>query len=118
MTYILLLLMPTLYTNVASSDFSHAQQTPAIVTPGARAVYSCRIFPVADGFGYDIIVNGKTKIHQPVIPGIPGNHPFSSRQDALKISQLVIKKLQAGVALPNISRKELEQQKIKMPKTE
>lgn len=116
MTYTWLLLISTLFAKVESADISSFQQKPDAVANASRAVYSCRIFQVPDGFGYDVIVNGKTKIHQPIIPGLPGNHPFASREDAWKISQLVIKKMQAGIALPNITRKELEQQKIKIPK--
>ncbi|MBL0329129.1 MAG: DUF4907 domain-containing protein [Bacteroidetes bacterium] len=37
------------------------------------------------GWGYDIYVDGKRNIHQPIIPGIAGNNAFSS-EEAAKIT--------------------------------
>ena len=34
------------------------------------------VFQVLDGWGYDIHVDGKRLIHQPIIPVIPGNKVF------------------------------------------
>src|SRR5687767_6963704 len=36
------------------------------------------------GWGYDIYINGKRAIHQPIIPAIPGNNSFSSEEKARK----------------------------------
>lgn len=66
------------------------------------------VFTLPDGrYGYDIYQNKRLRIHQPQIPCIQGNRGFASRQDAQKLAGLVIKKIQAGQALPSVTMKEL-----------
>ena len=73
-----------------------------------------RIIP-SDGntYGYDILVNNKILIHQPNIPGRPGNKGFAVKGDAEKVAMLIIKKLQRGIMPPATSTKELDSLKIK-----
>lgn len=113
MTYTWLLLAATFLSRVEQAPLS-PQSPVQTVKP---AVYTYRVFPSGNGFGYDVIVNGKPKVHQPLIPGLSGNYPFATREDALKIATLVVKKLQAGQTLPSVSREELIKQKIKIPRT-
>lgn len=119
MTYTWLLLVSALWTRGELNDIPvcRFQADKPARTQETPALYTIRVFAAGNGFGYDILVNGKAKIHQPVIPGLNGNQPFSSREDAWKIASLVIKKMQAGRSLPSVSREELVQQKIKIPKT-
>jgi hypothetical protein len=44
-------------------------------------------------YGFDIIVNGKTFIHQPIIPTWQGIQYFSSAEAASKVAFLMVKKL-------------------------
>lgn len=44
-------------------------------------------------FGYDIILNGRTIIHQTNIPGMPGNKGFDSKDQAQMVGDIVIRKL-------------------------
>ncbi|MBY0426967.1 MAG: DUF4907 domain-containing protein [Cytophagales bacterium] len=59
-------------------------------------------------WGYNILINGKLKIHQPNIPGIPGESGFKSKLSALKTAELAIKKIKQGLMPPTISTEELK----------
>ena len=67
------------------------------------------VLPVAmaQGWGYEIKVDGKTFIHQETIPAIPGNKSFISREDALKTGDAVMKKLLKGT-LPSLTPEEVK----------
>ena len=64
-------------------------------------------------YGYDILVKNNILIHQPNIPGRPGNKGFQTKGDAEKVALLIIKKLQQGIMPPATSTKELDSLKIK-----
>jgi hypothetical protein len=73
-----------------------------------------RIIPSeGNTYGYDILVKNKILIHQPNIPGRPGNKGFAVKGDAEKVAMLIIKKLQHGMMPPATSTKELDSLKIK-----
>jgi hypothetical protein len=44
-------------------------------------------------WGYEILVNRKTYIHQEFIPALEGNQPFQSKKDALKVGRAVLQKV-------------------------
>ena len=58
-----------------------------------RHGYYVNVFKSEGGWGYDILYNNKTIIHQPFIPAIDGQKPFSTKLLAEKTSHLVINKL-------------------------
>ena len=60
------------------------------------------------GFGYDIILDGHTYVHQPNIPAIPGNNGFSSERSARKVAELVSFKIRNNIMPPTIEVKELD----------
>ena len=48
--------------------------------PYAKAQIITKIIPSENNtFGYDILVNGKTLVHQPSIPAMSGNRGFSTK---------------------------------------
>jgi hypothetical protein len=55
--------------------------------------YYVNVFESEGGWGYDILYNNKTIIHQPFIPAVDGQKPFSTKLLAEKTSRLVINKL-------------------------
>ena len=74
---------------------------------------SYRLITNADhSYGYDVYIDGRLRIHQPVIPGMMGTRGFSRRSDAKKVAGLAIKKLQKGVIPPTIGRRELDSLRI------
>lgn len=65
-----------------------------------------KTFHVDNGFGYLIISEEKILIKQSYIPAIQENKPFYSKEDADKVANLVINKLQNKTS-PTVSLKEL-----------
>ncbi|UYQ93857.1 DUF4907 domain-containing protein [Chitinophaga horti] len=63
-------------------------------------------FATAGGWGYNIQADGKTYIHQDRIPVLAGNHAFRSKEDAMSVGRLMMKKLAARQS-PAISEQEL-----------
>jgi hypothetical protein len=64
-------------------------------------------------YGYDIMVKGRLLVHQPTIPGMPGNKGFARKSNAEKVARLVMKKIQKGLMPPTIEKRELDSLKIK-----
>jgi hypothetical protein len=62
-------------------------------------------------YGYDILSDGKLLIHQPSIPGMPGNKGFKSKQSSEKVAQLVISKVKKGEMPPTVTKEELQKLK-------
>lgn len=62
----------------------------------------------SQGWGYDIYVNGKKTIHQPIIPAVPGNTPFKTGNDAQKVGLFAMDKMLKQGSLPTILIKELD----------
>ncbi|WP_158618244.1 DUF4907 domain-containing protein [Chitinophaga lutea] len=90
------------------------------VLPGA-VFFSCkgkkdllRLAPVHTGssWGYQIFRNNRPVIYQAEIPAIAGHHPFSSKEEAMRVGRLVMKKLQHGES-PAVSPRELDSMGIR-----
>jgi len=65
-----------------------------------------------EGWGYEIKVDGKTKIKQEFIPAIQGNLPFDSEMEARRIGELVVAKMKR-YSLPTITKHDLDSLQIK-----
>ena len=63
-------------------------------------------------FGYDI-EGSSIRIHQPNIPGMPGNKGFRSKADAEKVAQLVAFKIRNNISPPSITSQELDSLGVK-----
>lgn len=61
-----------------------------------------------------IYLHGRLLIHQPSVPGLPGNDGFRRKKDAAKVAVLVIEKIRQHVFPPSISRAELDSLHIKL----
>ena len=59
------------------------------------------------GWGYDILTDGRIFIHQPIIPAIPGDTGFRTKEDALAVGQKVLAQVMAG-KLPMVTAKEVQ----------
>jgi len=64
-------------------------------------------------YGYDILRNGQTYIHQPNIPALPGNNGFSSDNQAKRVAELVAFKIRNNVLPPTVDVNELDSLGIK-----
>ena len=70
--------------------------------------YTVATFSQPEGWGYSISEKGKRIIDQQTIPGVPGNQGFQTSEDAQKVAELVIEKLEKGVFPPTVSEEELQ----------
>lgn len=83
-----------------------------VLAVSAAVSYSCstrvhgRLFRSGCGWGYDIVCNGRTVIHQPFMPALPGNAPFPDRRSARAIAGHVASNIRAGES-PAVSAEEV-----------
>jgi hypothetical protein len=68
--------------------------------------YEVELFKSEQGWGYDIVKNNKTYIHQPYVPVVEGQVPFRTRQSARKTGRLVIRKIRNHES-PALTRDEI-----------
>ncbi len=101
--------------NSSDSARSDHANTPVVQAPQINIEnIEVKTYEVKDnegksqGWGYDIYINDKKLIHQPIIPAIPGNNPFKTEKDALKTGLLAVDKMKKSGSLPTLSVKELD----------
>ncbi|MCE5345480.1 MAG: DUF4907 domain-containing protein [Bacteroidales bacterium] len=68
--------------------------------------YKVEVYKSEQGWGYDILINKKTVIHQPYMPSVSGKVAFESKYAAKKTGNLVVKKIKKK-QLPTITTDEL-----------
>jgi len=73
---------------------------------------AAKIIPsINSTWGYDILVGNKLMIHQPSIPGMPGNEGFKTKKSAQKVADLVINKMKKGEMPPSVTIEEMKKLK-------
>lgn len=113
-------LLFTIFLVCATASFGFAQEKKA--NPVAKREFpdapqniptlSFKIIPAPNQtWGYDIYSEGKPFIHQPGIPGMPGNDGFKTKAGAEKVARLVIEKIKRGEMPPTVEMKEMEKLK-------
>jgi hypothetical protein len=87
---------------------SQTNSTLGKPNPYAAADISIKVIPsVNKTYGYDILVRGKPLVHQPNIPGLPGNEGFATEERAKTVAELVVKKIKNNEMPPTVSIEEL-----------
>lgn len=69
-------------------------------------------FQSGTGWGYDVKVEGRTFIHQDIIPALSGRNAFRTREEALLVGSKVAEKLRKGIMPPAITKEELKEMNI------
>lgn len=105
------LLLPLLLFDLLSIQPAAAQhgehRQPAVTKK--ESGFTVHLLPLPDGtWGYDILKSGRLMIHQPSIPGMPGNSGFKTQTQALKVAELVIRKIKQGMVPPTVTPEELK----------
>ena len=59
------------------------------------------------GWGYNVLAGERIYIKQEFIPAVPGMHGFRSADDALKVGDLVARRISEGL-MPTISVRDLD----------
>ena len=68
----------------------------------------------SNGWGYEVYVDNKLYIKQENIPGVSGFQYFKTKEDALKIGNLIVEKMKHGKKFPAVSLEELKTAGIAM----
>lgn len=77
--------------------------------PYADVEITVKIIPSANNtYGYDILVHNRPLIHQPHIPGLPGNEGFATKDKAQKVAQFVVKKIRNNEMPPTVTMEDLK----------
>ena len=89
------------------------QETNKPENPYATAKISIKIIPaIHKTYGYDILVSGKPLIHQPSIPGLPGNEGFKTKKKAQEVAEFVVKKIRKNEMPPTVTVEDLKRMKV------
>jgi hypothetical protein len=76
--------------------------------PYADAEITIKIIPSAGKtFGYDILLYGRPLVHQPTIPGLPGNEGFTTKERAQTVAEFVVKKIRNNEMPPTVAIEDL-----------
>lgn len=77
-------------------------------TSTSNPQFEIKTFTYDNGWGYDIYLDNQKYIHQPNIPAVNGLHIFVSEGDAVKVAELMVKKMEDGMTHPTISVEDLD----------
>jgi hypothetical protein len=81
--------------------------------PYANTDITIKVIPSAKKtFGYDILLKGKPLVHQPNIPGLPGNKGFTTRERAKKVAEFVVKKIRKNEMPPTVTIEDLNKMDV------
>lgn len=59
-------------------------------------------------FCYDVYAGGRLMIQQTSVPGLPGNEGFKTKEDAVKVAEMVMYKIRKGEMPPTVSIDEMK----------
>jgi hypothetical protein len=86
------------------------------LTRGGSEEMTIKIIPsVKNTFGYDILKDGRPFIHQPTIPGLPGNKGFTTKEQAQKVAEFVLKKIRNNEMPPTVTIDDLNAMGVLKP---
>ncbi|MBD2703037.1 DUF4907 domain-containing protein [Spirosoma sp. BT702] len=77
--------------------------------------YEVRVIQMPEGWGYDILNRGTLIIHQPTVPGQSGKDGFASEEQARRVGERVVEKIQQTQAMPTLTNDELRQLGVQIP---
>ena len=95
-------------TSISAEESAGKQEAKKQKNPYANAEITIKIIPSAKKtFGYDILLYKKPLVHQPNIPGLPGNDGFTTRERAQTVAEFVVKKIRKNEMPPTVSIEDL-----------
>jgi hypothetical protein len=100
----LLLVLACLSGTARAGDETAGQKNPY-----GNAAITIKIIPApGETFGYDILLSGKPLIHQPHIPGLPGNEGFATEEKAQAVAEFVVGKIRNNEMPPKVTLDDLK----------
>jgi hypothetical protein len=74
---------------------------------GGKSLVHAEAVKTTNGWGYNVLDGERIYIKQEFIPAVPGNQGFSSADDALRVGNLVVKRIGSGLQ-PTITVRDLD----------
>ena len=91
-----------------SADKPISQEAKQQENPYAKAEIAIQIIHSANHtFGYDILLYKRPLVHQPNIPGLPGNEGFTTKERAQTVTEFVVKKIRSNEMPPTVTMEDL-----------
>ncbi|MGR6088106.1 MAG: DUF4907 domain-containing protein [Arcticibacter sp.] len=69
----------------------------------------------AGGWGFDVYVDGKRYIHQPIVPVVAGDYGFRTKEQSEMAGNMMVEKLKQGKQPPALDENDLRFLGIQMP---
>jgi hypothetical protein len=105
---VMLLILPSLPETSISSDGPTGKDVKQKKNPYANAEINIKIIPSANNtYGYDIVVYGRPLVHQPNIPGLPGNEGFTTKERSKTVAEFVVTKIRNNAIPPTVTIEDL-----------
>ena len=79
-----------------------------------HALMELQAIEVPNGWGYDILRDGRPYFHQNIMPGIRGNRVFRTKEDALAVGEFMCDRIKTG-QLPVITEQQMRDMHIFIP---
>jgi hypothetical protein len=79
-----------------------------------HALMELKAIEVPNGWGYDILRDGRAYFHQDIIPGLRGNRVFRTKEDALAVGEFMCEKIRTG-QLPVITEPQMRDLHVFIP---
>jgi hypothetical protein len=98
---------------VSANEITGKKEVKQKNNPYANAEITIKIIPsVKKTFGYDILLHGRPLIHQPNIPGLPGNEGFTTKERAKKVAKFVVRKVRNNEMPPTVTIDDLNKMNV------
>jgi hypothetical protein len=95
-------------TSISGNEAADKKEVKEQENPYANAEITIKIIPSANNtFGYDILLYGRPLVHQPNIPGLPGNEGFTTKERAQTVAEFVVKKIRNNEMPPTVTIEDL-----------
>jgi len=95
-------------TSLSADEAAGKKEVKEQKHPYANAEITIKIIPSANNtFGYDILLYKRPLVHQPNIPGLPGNDGFTTRERAQTVAEFVVKKIRNNEMPPTVTIEDL-----------
>ena len=96
-------------TSISGDEAADKKEVKGQENPYANAEIAIKIIPSANNtFGYDILLYGRPLVHQPNIPGLPGNEGFTTKERAKTVAEFVVKKIRNNQMPPTVTMEHLD----------
>ncbi len=95
-------------TSISADEAAGKKEVKEQKNPYANAEITIKTIASAKKtFGYDILLYGRPLVHQPTIPGLPGNEGFTTKERAQTVAEFVVKKIRNNEMPPTVTIEDL-----------